>query len=245
MGKIRFIWSIILLSVGHLCGYAYDLNRHDKTTTEQVMINTQAQIATETIHNINVDSIAKRQRRLMQLTTTLSGLKWMYDVTLHNAEGFGVESGVYKRIVCRSMDIAIESGRVLKAVPKAKAVNRAFCTLRTGELLVTAAHLGNLFHDIVTNATVANPMEGKLPGAQPAKKDKLNLLNRHERLNMAMTISHELDKILHQLRMMTYFLKNGEFRDLVFWLDSKTWCTAVYSQYLYNDAITRWNRLTR
>ena len=81
----------------------------------------------------------------------------------------------------------------------------------TGMLRISGLHdhfqLGNLFFNIVTNATVENPLKSKMPGSESSKKDELNLLNRHERLYMALKISMELKKIDHDLVMICYYCK--------------------------------------
>lgn len=214
---------------------------YDKKTTEQVGLNTAMQEGVEIVHNVQVDSIKSRQNKLMGLTATYAGLKDMYMVTLQNAKGFGEDSGIYKSVVSVSLNIVTHSGEVIKTIDNSTLMGKATALLKVADLVTDAAHLGNLFFNIVNNAEVKNPLQNKLQGAEAAQKDKLNLLNRHERLSMALKLLVGLQKIDNSLVMMKYYLQHASLNDLLFRMDRKTWISYHTANAYNQKLIDQWN----
>lgn len=243
MGKLSLA---VCLSVLFSCqAFAQVQENTDTKTIEQVMINTAIQKGVEAYHNQQVDTIKKKQEKLMGLTMSLATYKELLKLTLENAKGFGVESGIYKSIVATSIEIVSNATKATNAVMKTNLTGKAITAAKIYGLLTEAAHLGNLFFSIVTNAEVPNPLKSKMPGAEAPKKEKLNLLNRYERLDMALKIQSDLKRINHELVMVIYYCSYNSFSDLLIHLDVKTWRNYHYANFKYRDIINQWNSLSK
>lgn len=213
---------------------------YDYKTTGQVTINTAAIKLAEIEHNEKVDSIKKKHEKLSALIGTLASYKGLFLETLENVKGFGHESGIYKSIIKKSANIAKYSVSATEAVYKTNFNGKAICAFKIQELVMEAAHLGNVFFNIVCNGTVKNPL--KLNGSND-NKDKLNLLNRNERLNMALTIDYELGKIERSLIALEYYCKHNSFQQLLSHIDQKTYVTFIHTRLSTNYLIDRWKGL--
>mgnify|MGYP001148686880 CR=1 FL=1 len=242
MGRLTFI-AILFCLVYSPCAKAWVKYNIDAKTIKQVLLNTSMQEGVELLHNQQVDTIRKRQNRLMALTTTLATQKELYMRSMENAEGFGAESGIYRSIVRSSINIANNSALAVKAVMKTNLTGKAIVITRIGGIVTEAAHLGNLFFNIVNNARLSNPLIGTLTGAESPKKDNLNLLNRYERLKMAMDIAIELKKIDRQMTMLLYYCRYNSLSDLLMHMDRETWVNYIYANFTSKHLIEQWNSL--
>lgn len=237
---------IICLALSSALGAFSQVNTNiDVKTLEQVMLNSALQEGVEYLHNEQVDSIKKKQERLLGLATSLAGLKDLFMITLDNARGFGTESGIYRSIVTTSLSIVTRAGQATKAIADSNLAGQAIASIKVYGLLTEAAHLGNLFFNIVTNATVENPLKSKMPGSESSRKDGLNLLNRHERLYMALKISMELKKIDHELVMICYYCKYNSLSALLLNVDRETWVNYHYTNFSAKQLINKWNELVK
>lgn len=240
MGRLTILAGII---VSCSLGVSAQNMNIDIKTTEQLMLNTASQKTIELLHNEKIQTIKQRQNKLMEMTAAYAGLKDVFMITLENAKGFGAESGIYKSIVITSLNIVSHAVSATNALTKSNLVGKTIAATRMYDLIVEAAHLGNMFFDIVGNAEVANPLTTKMPSAEAAQKDKYNLLNRHERLVMALKISVELKKIDRQLVMITYYCQNNTLSDLLLNIDRETWVTYHYANFSAKKLINSWNSL--
>ena len=241
MGRLKITFALVL--AGIVGASAQDVNT-DYKTIEQVMLNTALMEGVELLHNQQVDTVRKRQEKLMGLTVTYAGLKDLLITTLENAKGFGPESGVYRSIVATSLNIVEHTVKATKAIGDSNLTGKAIASVKVYELMTEAAHLGNLFFDIINNAEVKNPMRSKMEGAAEPTKDKYNLLNRHERLAMALKISMELKKIDRKLVMIDYYCRHNSLSDLLLHVDRQTWVTYHYANFSSKRLIDKWNQLT-
>lgn len=241
----RLIIALALGCAGFLTAAAqYDIN-YDIKTTEQVGLNAAAQEGVEILHNIQVDSIRKKQERLAELTVSYSGLKELYMATLQNVRGFNTESGIYKSIVSTSLSIMTHAAQATSLISGANITEKAVAIYNVSDLVVQAAHLGNLFFDIVNNAEVSNPLKGKMEGAAETKKDRLNLLNRYERLEMALRIATDLQGIDRKLIMVKYYLRHASLSDLLFRFDRETWIAYYAANFYTNHLIEQWRHFVK
>lgn len=244
MGKLTLILTMLLVCWGEIHAQVVSTNI-DTKTLQQILLNTSLQEGVEMLHNQQVDTIRKKQNRLMALTSSLATYKNLYMVTLENAKGFGVESGIYKSIVASSISIVEHSAQAIEDIMKTNLTGKAVASVRISGMLTQAAHLGNLFFNIVNNAEIPNPMASKMTGAETPRKDKLNLLNRFERLKMAIDISIELKKIDHDLIMIIYYCRHNSLSDLLFHIDRKTWVNYHYANFSSKQLIDKWNSLVK
>lgn len=238
MGKL--IYFLILLISTPLLAYGQAKPNVDKKTIEQVYANTAAIEVAENEHNVVVDTIKKKQEKLASLLATLASYKILFNQTLENFKGFGPESGIYKAIFYKLGSVAKRSVTATDAMMKTNFTGKALAAFRIQELVFEATHLGNLFCNVVCNGTIKNPLKNDHTSSE---KDKLNLLNRSERLNLAVSISQELSKIDHSLLMVEYYCKHNSWGQLLSQMDRKTYATLLYAKHSTNQLIDRWNKL--
>ena len=77
---------------------------YDPWTTGQVGANTTAQKLIENKHNERLDTISEKQKKILQYTATMEGIKELYHLTMTNVRGFGEESAYYKEIFLLAKD---------------------------------------------------------------------------------------------------------------------------------------------
>ena len=61
----------------------------DSKTIAQVSANAAAQKAIEDKHNERLDTISDKQKKILQYTATMEGIKELYHLTMTNVRGFG------------------------------------------------------------------------------------------------------------------------------------------------------------
>ena len=107
MGK-QLLALVILMLLGKsiLCGQDIVNINIDEQTLEQLMLNTAIQEASNKLHNIQVDSIKKKQSKLMTLVTGIAAEKELLVQTYENVKGFKQESKYYLAMVATGKNIA-------------------------------------------------------------------------------------------------------------------------------------------
>lgn len=213
----------------------------DEETFKQLELNIAAQVAANSIHNIQVDSIKKKQNKLLNLVTVIAGEKELLIQTYKNVSGFKQESKYYLAMVTTGTNIINHSSQALEAINKSKWTGKVRMTLNVSDLVTQAISFGKAFADIVANSEVPNPI--KHPDATAGSKDKYNLLNRYERLRMANDILIRLQEIDHKICYLTYICKTSELRDLLFQIDRETYLNYIMTRVNINDMISKWNRV--
>lgn len=215
----------------------------DEKTLEQLELNTAAQVATNTLHNIQVDSIKKKQSKLMAIVTGIAAEKELLIQTYQNVSGFKKESKYYLAMVSTGTDIINHSSQAIEVINKSKWTGKAKLIMNVSGLVTQAISFGKAFADIVANSTVPNPI--KHPDATSGDKDKYNLLNRYERLRMANDILFRLRKIDWTIQYLTYLCKTADIKDLLFQLDRKTYLNYIMTRININDMVNKWNRIEK
>ena len=89
---------------------------YDPKTTGQVAANTTAQKLIEDKHNERLDTISAKQKKILQYTATMEGIKELYHLTMTNVRGFGEETAYYKEIFQLSADILMSVPAVTKYI---------------------------------------------------------------------------------------------------------------------------------
>lgn len=215
----------------------------DKQTFEQLSINVAAQITTNELHNRQVDSIKKKQSKLLALVEGIAGEKELIIQTYKNVSGFKKESKYYVAMVSTCGDIVKHSREAKDAINKSKWTGKARMIIDVSDLVTDAVSLGKAFADIVANSEVPNPLS--FSTGSESGKDKHNLLNRHERLSMANDILFRLRKIDWTLRYLTYICKTASFNDLLFHLDRETYTTYIMTKINIGVMLNKWRRLEK
>lgn len=107
-----------------------------------------------------------------------------------------------------------------------------------------------LHTETVADCTALADIVDRLVTSHYSFKDKdddknINLLSAAERYTILQDVVNRLHRINRRLWMADLYIKSFSWRDLWFGLDRESWCKAVYSKHLFNDAISRWSKLTR
>ena len=100
---------------------------YDPWTTGQVSANTTAQKLIENKHNERLDTISEKQKKILQYTATMEGIKELYHLTMTNVRGFGEESAYYKEIFLLSADILSGIPTVTKYIASNPVKNYVLC----------------------------------------------------------------------------------------------------------------------
>lgn len=242
MGKHCLTTTAILVFFS-LSMAAYDVVQinNDKKTLEQLTINTAAQVATNDLHNRQVDSIKKKQTKLLEAVSAIAAEKELIIQTYKNVSGFKKESKYYVTIAKTGLDILKHSEEAIDAIEKSKLAAKAMATVKVADLIMQATSLGKAFADIVADCEVPNPLNQ----TETSHKDKLNLLNRHERLYMANDILMRLRSIDNAIRLVTYYAMTSNWKNLLFHLDRKTFTTYIMTQVNTDDMIRKWERVKK
>lgn len=242
MGKRYLIVVLLILFCKDMLNSQITVNvNYDKKTLEQLTLNTSAQISTNTLHNNQVNSIKKKQSKLMTLVSGIAAEKELLIQTYQNVAGFRKESKYYIAMVATGADIVNHSSMAMEVINKSKWTGKTMMILNVSNLVTKAVSLGKAFADIVANSEVPNPI--KHPDATSGDKDKHNLLNRYERLSMANDILFRLKEIDRSICYLTYLCKTCDVKDLVFQIDRESYLNYIMTNININDMISKWNRV--
>lgn len=241
MGK--FLLMITTMLVGSSALYAqYAKINIDMKAFQWVTTNTATQMAMNEAQNIQIDSIRKKQNKLMALIEGISTNASLIEETYRNVSGFKKESRYYISMFNLGSRIIDHSVLAYKAIENGNIEGKTRALLSVSNLVADAISLGTAFSDIVTNGKVSNPI--KHPDAMSPRGDGYNFLNRHQRLIMANDIIYRLKEIDHQLVYITYIAQNSKLNDLLRTIDRKGYVNLLIGKGHINDIIGKWNKLT-
>lgn len=246
MGKLIkiFCLTVFMQLSWTQCFAQYPIINTDIKTIKQVEINTAAIAAEEKAHNDQVDSIKKKQNRLMGIITGITVNREMFHEVKKNVKGFGTESKIYKRMYTVSGEILANSVKAIGLVKKSKLVQKAVALSAVYEVVTKAIQTGQMFSDIVTNSKVENPIKRPGYAVPKSKGDGVNLLNRDERLALANNLLYKLEELNRQLYRICVLAKYSTVRDLVALIDAKSWYKYLAAKSTCNDLIDKWNALS-
>lgn len=246
MGKLIkiFCLTVFMILPGARCFAQYPIINTDIKTIRQVGINTAAIEAAETAHNLQVDTIKKKQSKLMTIITGIRANRELFHEVKKNVKGFGAESKIYKRMYTVSGEILTNSVKAIGLVKKSKLVQKAVALSAVYEVVTKAIQTGQMFSDIVTNSKVENPVSRPGHTVPKSKGDGFNILNRDERLAMANNLLYKLEELNRQLYRICVLAKYSTVRDLVALIDAKSWYKYLAAKSTCNDLIDKWNALS-
>ena len=113
---------------------------YDPWTTGQVGANTTAQKLIENKHNERLDTISEKQKKILQYTATMEGIKELYHLTMTNVRGFGEESAYYKEIFLLSADILSGIPTVTKYIASNPVKNYVLCLNELSDIVIEKSH---------------------------------------------------------------------------------------------------------
>lgn len=215
----------------------------DKKTIEQVATNTGVQTATNTLHNNQIDSIKKKQSKLLTLVTGIAAEKELLIQTYQNVSGFKQESKYYQMITATGMDIINHSSQAIEEINKSKLTGKVTAIMNVSGLVSKAIGLGKAFADIVANSEVPNPI--KHPDATSGDKDKYNLLNRHERISMANDILMRLRTIDRSICYLIWLSRTSTLTDIIRNIDRESYINYIMMNVNTNEIIRKWEKVKK
>lgn len=213
----------------------------DPRAVAQLEANTAMQLATEYEHNAQLDTILVKQEEIVKKTSAISAAKELTLQTLENIEGFGVESSYYKSIGKTAGDIIDNAPKVLKAIQNSGIENKLLMATKVGDLVDKTSQYVNDFVSIVSNAKVQNPIKSGISG----KGDGHNLLDRYERLTVAISVYDGLKNVKKELNYMLFMAEYGTWADLIHRIDRRTWANLNSGKATSETLIRQWEKLTR
>ena len=172
----------------------------DPKTIGQVTANTAAQKAIEDKHNERLDTISAKQKKILQYTATMEGIKELYHMTMTNVRGFGEETAYYKEIFLLSADILTSVPTVTKYIFSHPVKNYVLCLNELSDVVIETEGLIHDFIDVVNNGRVRLPdnpiIRQKIPNGggryNMGQGDGYNFMDRYTRLTLANRIYSRL-----------------------------------------------------
>lgn len=211
----------LVFSLAFSVTQAQRLVSNDVKTTKAVTENTAAQVAIEKIHNLELDSVMKKQKKIAEYTAKMAVIKDLYRASMQNVEGFGQETQIYKEIVAQATDIFVNLP--IATAELSKQPLSIITTLKEVQGIgFEAQSLVRAFVKIVNNGKVSFKMKNlSIAGSD----DGYNYINRTDRMIMANDILTRLTDINYKIQGLIYLARfcNG-LSDLIYTLDVDTWC---------------------
>lgn len=211
----------LVFSLAFSVTQAQRLVHNDVKTTKAVTENTVAQVAIEKIHNLELDSVMKKQKKIAEYTAKMAVIKDLYRASMQNVEGFGQETQIYKEIVAQATDIFVNLP--IATAELSKQPLSIITTLKEVQGIgFEAQSLVRAFVKIVNNGKVSFKMKNlSIAGSD----DGYNYINRTDRMIMANDILTRLTDINYKIQGLIYLARfcNG-LSDLIYTLDIDTWC---------------------
>lgn len=241
MVKLRFLLLVTLLAVTSTQLNAAWRIVIDRRSLAAVSANMASQKLIEDQHNIRLDSIAEKQRKVELYTISMATIKELYKMSMENINGFGTESLYYKEIGTCAFDILQSVPELVKTVNKAKFTNKLYCLTELSGLVMETQQLVGNFVNIVNNAKVRNPLKGQ--GTAEQKDDGHNLLDRYERLSLANRIYTDLMEIRYKVEGMMMMAQYATLNDLFFAIDPEGWANIMTLRNGVSGLIQDWNGL--
>ncbi len=241
MGKLRYIFTIILMTVASVPTFAGWRVVIDRNCIRVVATNTASQKLIEDKHNERLDSIAAKKKKVELYSIRMATIKELYKLTMENVNGFGTESVYYREIGTCAFDILKDVPELIQTVNKAKFTNKLACLTELGGLVMETQQLVGNFVNIVNNAKVRNPLGGQ--GTAEKKSDGYNLLDRYERLTLANRIYTNLMEIRYKVEGMMLMAQFSTANDLFFAIDPEGWANVVTMKNQVGGLIRDWNGL--
>lgn len=216
----KLIFTLVF-SLAFSVTQAQRLVSNDVKTTKAVTENTVAQVAIEKIHNLELDSVMKKQKKIAEYTAKMAVIKDLYRASMQNVEGFGQETQIYKEIVAQATDIFVNLP--IATAELSKQPLSIITTLKEVQGIgFEAQSLVRAFVKIVNNGKVSFKMKNlSIAGSD----DGYNYINRTDRMIMANDILTRLTDINYKIQGLIYLARfcNG-LSDLIYTLDVDTWC---------------------
>lgn len=241
MGKIRILLGIGLLSVTFSVNAGWINIVYDYHCLTAYITNMAAIAAAEEPHTQKVDSINKKQQKIMQYSTAMAQIKEAYRVSMQNIDGFKEESQYYKSIANEATLIVKLCPELYEAFKGSQFPGKFVAATRILSLYDKTSQLVQDFINICTNSTVKNPLSGGKK--TESKKDDYNVLDRKQRLGVAIQILSDLRQIRSELIRMRYNLQLCGKEDILKVLDYGTYIRMLGAKNIAENIKHKWSEL--
>ena len=241
--------ALLLISASHaFAGWRVVV---DTKTIAQVSANAAAQKAIEDKHNERLDTISDKQKKILQYTATMEGIKELYHLTMTNVRGFGEETAYYKEIFQLSADILTSVPTVTKYILTHPVKNYILCLNELSDVVIETEGLIHDFIDVVNNGKIRLPdnpiIRQKIPSGggryNMGQGDGYNFMDRYTRLTLANKIYSRLLEMKYKMDVMVMMCEYGSWNDAFYTLDPVTWATVFETKYIVDGLIHDWNAL--
>ena len=224
---------------------------YDPWTTGQVSANTTAQKLIENKHNERLDTISEKQKKILQYTATMEGIKELYHLTMTNVRGFGEESAYYKEIFLLSADILSGIPTVTKYIASNPVKNYVLCLNELADIVIEAEGLIHDFIDVVNNGKIKLPdnpiIRQKIPNGggryNMGQGDGYNFMDRYTRLTLANKIYSRLLEMKYKMDVMVMMCQFGSWGEVFFAIDPESWASVYQASNMVDGIINDWNNL--
>ena len=233
--------ALLLISASHaFAGWRLVI---DTKTIAQVSANAAAQKAIEDKHNERLDTISDKQKKILQYTATMEGIKELYHLTMTNVRGFGEETAYYKEIFQLSADILTSVPTVTK--------NYILCLNELSDVVIETEGLIHDFIDLVNNGKIRLPdnpiIRQKIPSGggryNMGQGDGYNFMDRYTRLTLANKIYSHLLEMKYRMDVMVMMCQFGSWDEVFFAIDPESWAAVYQASSMVDGIIRDWNNL--
>ena len=100
-----------------------------------------------------LDTISEKQKKILQYTATMEGIKELYHLTMTNVRGFGEETAYYKEIFLLSADILTSVPTVTKYIFSHPVKNYVLCLNELSDVVIETE---GLIHDFIEYPAAAD-----------------------------------------------------------------------------------------
>ena len=222
---------------------------YDPWTTGQVSANTTAQKLIENKHNERLDTISEKQKKILQDTATMEGIKELYHLTMTNVRGFGEESAYYKEIFLLSADILSGIPTVTKYIASNPVKNYVLCLNELSDIVIETEGLIHDFIDVVNNGKIKLPdnpiIRQKIPNGggryNMGQGDGYNFMDRYTRLTLANKIYSRLLEMKYKMDVMVMMCQFGTWGEVFFAIDPESWASVYQASGMVDGIIRDWN----
>jgi hypothetical protein len=139
-------------------------------------------------------------------------------------------------------DIVALVPKVVKNIKHSNMAGKTLCISETYNLLAKTQQLVQDFVNIVTNTTVKNPLS---TATTKESKDSYNLMNRYDRLNMAISIYTDLISIKYRMLNLENLSKYATWDNVFREYDPEGWAIVRSGLVLSNSLIYSWKGMTK
>ena len=191
------------------------------------------------------DKINNLQNKNAGYTLDMALIAEAYKISMQNINGFGSESKYYQYIGESAVDIANRLPRLISTVSHASLPGKLYVITELSNLYGKTYQLVSDFINIATNAKVKSPLStGGSANQQESKKgDGYNLLDRNDRLSIALTIYADLQNLRYKIIYLEWMVKCATWGNLLYSMDPQSWASIMTGKIIMQSLISRWNCL--